>query len=112
MTFDHFISTTAKQEQCPRCHKQIWRAVIDGFTHKLDPTPLDATKEVLLRMQNRRIFQTRQNENGFVLEKRSAWHITKGDPKAKVLAEHSCEGDDAGVIVDLYPTPEPKEPNF
>lgn len=112
MTFDCFISTTAKAEQCPKCLKEIWKAVVDGFTYKVDPTPLSPTQEIMLRLEGRQIFQTGRTAGGFDLAKRSAWHITKGDVSAKALAEHSCDGDDAGVIVELYPTPESEEPNF
>ena len=112
MSFQHFISTPAKQEICLRCQKNIWKAVVDGFTFKLNTTALDTAKEILLRLEGRRIFQTYRTDGGFGLAKRSAWHITKGDPTAKVFAEHSCDDDDLGVIVEPYPTPEQKEPNF
>lgn len=109
----HLISTPAKPSECPRCKKGIWVAVVNGFTVKVDPTPLDTRQEILLRLAKPtvKIFQT-FGTVAFELQKRTSWHITKGDPTVKVLTEHDCDGDDPGIIIDFFATPQSVKGEF
>lgn len=87
-------------------------AMVDGFRVEVDPTPLDATAEILLRMQGVRIYQTcAVVGRRFQLQKRTAWHITKGDAKAVALAGHDCARGVA-EIVEIFPELKPKEADF
>jgi hypothetical protein len=66
-------------------------------------------------MAGNRIFQTLRIGTQFELQLRTAWHITKGDPKAIALAEHDCENLDAGILEDFYATQKidnSEEPSF
>lgn len=103
----HLISTPAKPGQCPRCQKGIWVATVSGFIVKADPRPLEIREEILLRLAKPKvkIYQT-FGTIAFELQKRTSWHITKADPKVKVLAEHDCNGDDPGIIIDFFAKPE------
>ena len=101
--FQYLVSTPAKPAECKRCNRGIWVALVNGFEFKVEPTPLDATEEILLRLAEpkTRIFQTFGGV-GFELQTRTAWHITKSDPRVKVLPEHDCKRNDPGIIIDFF----------
>ena len=101
-TSQHLINSKAKAEICLRCNKNIWIATVNGFKVKVEPDRLNSTEEVILRMAGSRIFQTLRIGNQFELQIRNTWHITKGDPKAIVLAEHDCDRSDQKPIEDFY----------
>jgi hypothetical protein len=114
-TSQHLINSKAKPEVCLRCNRNIWVATVNGFKVKVEPTRLNSTEEVILRMAGSRIFQTLRIGNQFELQLRNAWHITKGDPKAIVLAEHDCDKTDKPVIEDFYAAEnvdDSEEPSF
>jgi len=102
LTSQHLINSKAKSEVCLRCNRDIWVATVNGFRVKVEPTRLNSSEEVVLRMAGNRIFQTLRIGTQFELQLRTAWHITKGDPNAIALAEHDCENIDAGILKDFY----------
>jgi len=87
---DHFISTFPTLKECARCKGWILECWINGFETKLEPTPLNFEEELKFRIEGRRIFQTLGTVEP-TLVKRTDWHIAKADPRAKVLAVHSCK---------------------
>ena len=108
----HLVSTKVKQSNCAKCGSAIWVGLVNGFETKVDPTPLDASAEIMLRLEGVRIYQTFGVVGSqFELQRRSAWHITKGDAKAVALGAHDCK---RGVLqfVDLFPKPQAKEGGF
>lgn len=108
----HLVSTKVKQSNCAKCKSAIWVGLVNGFETKVDPTPLDATAEIMLRLEGVRIYQTFGVVGSqFELQPRSAWHITKGDAKAVALAEHGC-GRGVAEVIELFPKPEAKEADF
>ena len=108
----HLVSTKVKQSNCAKCGSAIWVGLVDGFEIKVDPTPLDATTEIMLRLEGVQIYQTFGVVGSqFELQRRSAWHITKGDAKAVALASHGCKRG-VSYFVDLFPKPQAKEVNF
>lgn len=110
----HLVSTTAEASECPKCHRGIWIALVNGFEVKVEPTPLNLSEEVVLRMESpkTRIFQTMGIGGKFELQSRSAWHITKGDAKAIALPEHDCKRNDPGIIIDLFKRAEIEKGEF
>jgi hypothetical protein len=114
-TSQHLINSKAKPEVCQRCNSNIWVATVNGFKVKVEPNRLNSTEEVILRMAGGRIFQTLRIGNQFELQIRNTWHITKGDPKAIVLAEHDCDRSQKEPIEDFYAaekTENSEEPSF
>ena len=108
----HLISTKVEAKNCTKCGSAIWVGLVNGFETKVDPTPLDASAEIMLRLEGVRIYQTFGIVGSqFELQERSAWHITNGDAKAVALASHDCKRGMAEVI-DLFPKPEAKEVEF
>ena len=108
----YLICTDAEATTCAKCRSAVWVAMVDGFRVEVDPTPLDATAEIFLRMQGVRIYQTcAVVGRRFQLQKRTAWHITKGDAKAVALAGHDCARGVA-EIVEIFPELKPKEADF
>ena len=106
-------SSKAVGDECPRCRRQVWKALVNGFEVKADPTPLDASAEIMLRLEGVKIYQTfGVAGSSFELQPRSAWHITKGDPRAIPLAEHKCGQSTNGQTFDLFPKPQLKEADF
>ena len=86
----HFISTFPTLKECARCKGWILECFIDGFETKLEPTPLNFAEELKFRVEGRRIYQTLGTVDP-ILVKRTDSHIAKSDPRAKVLAVHSCK---------------------
>lgn len=109
----HLVSTRAKPSECGRCHRGIWVGLVNGFEFKVDPTPLEPRDEIMIRLQSpkTRIFQTFGGV-GFELQHRTAWHITKGDPRVKVLAQHDCNRNDPGIIIDFFRPEQNEEKPF
>ena len=106
------ISNRAKGTNCPKCKNAVYEALIDGFQVRVDPIVLDSTQEILLRMEGVRIFQTISVVGTtFELQKRTAWHITKGDTRAIPLAEHRC-GKGVDELIEIFKKPEIKESEF
>ena len=87
---ESFISTRPVPKLCARCKGWILECFIDGFETRLEPTPLNLDEELKMRIEGRRIFQTLGTIEP-ILVKRTNWHIVKADPRAKVLAVHSCK---------------------
>jgi hypothetical protein len=87
---ESFISTLPVSKLCARCKGWILECFIDGFETKLEPTPLNFAEELKFRVEGRRIFQTLGTVDP-ILVKRTDSHIAKSDPRAKVLAVHSCK---------------------
>lgn len=109
---NHLVSTRVEESTCPRCNSAIWVGLVNGFETKVDPTPLDASAEIMLRLEGVRIYQTFGIVGSqFELQERSAWHITKGDAKAVALGKHDCKRG-VSYFVDLFPKPQAKEVNF
>lgn len=109
---EFLVTTKTKRTNCSRCNSALWEGVVNGFTVKVDPIPLDASAEIMLRLEGVEIYQTfRVAGDSFELQKRSAWHITKGDSRAVALAAHGC-GRGSADFVELFPKPESKEIDF
>lgn len=109
----HLVSTKVEASNCNRCGSGIWLGLVNGFEVKADPTPLEPSAEIMLRLEKVKIYQTfGVVGSAFELQPRSAWHITKGDSRSIPLAEHKCGQSTNGQIVDLYPKPKPKEADF
>jgi len=87
---ESFISTRPVPKLCARCKGWILECFIDGFETKLEPTPLNLSEELKMRIEGRRIFQTLGTVDP-ILVKRTDAHIAKVDERAKVLAVHSCK---------------------
>lgn len=108
----HLISTKVDAKNCTKCQGAIWVGLVNGFEVKVDPTPLDATAEIMLRLEGVRIYQTVGVVGSqFELQERSAWHITKGDARAVALGKHDCKRG-VSQFVDLFPKPQAKEAEF
>jgi len=106
------ICTVAEATTCAKCQSAVWQAMVNGFKVEVDPTPLDATGEILLRLEGVRIYQTcAVVGRRFQLQRRDAWHITKGDAKAVALAAHDCSRG-VSAIINLFPGFESKEAQF
>lgn len=109
----HLVSTKVEATNCVRCGGGIWLGLVNGFEVKADPTPLEPSAEIMLRLEGVKIYQTFGVVGSkFELQPRSAWHITKGDTKAIPLAEHKCGQSTNGQTFDLFPKPQLKEANF
>ena len=87
---ESFISTRPFPKLCARCKGWILECFIDGFETKLEPNPLNFEEELKMRIEGRRIYQTLGTVEP-ILVKRTGAHIAKADPRAKVLAVHSCK---------------------
>lgn len=87
---ESFISTFPTLKECARCKGWILECFINGFEIKLEPTPLNFAEELKMRIEGRRIYQTFGTVEP-ILVKRTEAEIAKADPRAKVLAVHSCK---------------------
>jgi len=96
---ESFISTLPVSKLCARCKGWILECFIDGFETKLEPNPLNFAEELKMRIEGRRIYQTFGTVDP-ILVKRTEAEIAKADPRAKVLAVHSCK-------TPIYFEPEP-----
>ena len=106
------ICTVAEATTCAKCQSAVWVAMVNGFKVAVDPTPLDVTAEIMLRLEGVRIYQTCSVVGSqFELQRRDAWHITKGDAKAIALADHDCSRG-VPAIIDLFPGFTSKEAQF
>lgn len=109
----HLVSTKVKATNCVKCNSGIWLGLVNGFEVKCDPTPLEPSAEIMLRLEGVKIYQTfGVAGSSFELQPRSAWHITKGDTRAIPLAEHRCGQSTNGQVFDLFPKPQAKEAEF
>lgn len=99
------VDSIANPSQCPRCHRQIWTALVIGFPVKVEPTPLNLEDELKERLAGRMVFQTRRVVNAFELEIRKAHHITNPKPNTYALATHDCNRPGLQPIVDFYKNP-------
>jgi hypothetical protein len=87
---ESLISTFPNLKECARCKGWILECFINGFETKLEPTPLNFAEELKMRIEGRRIYQTFGTVDP-ILVKRTEAEIAKADPRAKVLASHSCK---------------------
>ena len=88
---EYLVSTPVKADECPKCHESVLTALVNGFAVVADPIPKTASEEVMLRLEGVRFWQSLSlGEQRFELMKRTAWHITKGDARARAYAEHRC----------------------
>ena len=111
--FESFISRPLAPSFCPRCRQELWSAVIYGFTHRVDPTPLEPIRELQCRMAGEKVYQAEKVGLGVVLRLRSAIDIARADLRAVALVEHRCHRDgESGQLVELFSHPEYKEAEF
>jgi hypothetical protein len=87
---ESLISTFPNLKECARCKGWILECFINGFETKLEPTSLNFAEELKMRIEGRRIYQTFGTVDP-ILVKRTEAEIAKADPRAKVLASHSCK---------------------
>jgi len=109
---DHFINSTAKLIQCPKCKGWIYECQVNGWRTRVEPTPLNLSDEIAWRLASRKIYQTIQKGSDFELEPRTLWQVTKGDPKAIVLGSHDCKFPTIFEPEPLFAPTSQKEPNF
>jgi hypothetical protein len=109
---NHFLSSLAKLKQCGKCTGWMYEAQVNGWRVRVEPNPLNLADEIGMRLAKRKIYQTIVKGIDFELMARSAWHITKGDSKSVVLAEHDCRWPTIFEPAPLYLTAKSKEPNF
>ena len=109
---DFLINSIAKLTLCKICKGWIYEAQLYGFKTKVEPTPLNSSEEVIHRLEGRRVFQTLRKGYDWELSERTAWHITKGDPTAVVLPEHSCKTPVIFEPTPIFPMPVSKGIEF
>ena len=90
---------------CPKCFKNIWEGQYLGFRVRVEPNPLDLTREVIARILGRKIFQTERQIYTFTLKLRHLRHILANDESTKVLAEHDCQISPFASFIDFYASP-------
>ena len=109
---DFLINSVAKLTQCRRCQGWIYVAHVNGFETKVEPNPLKLDEEVALRLTGSTIYQTLRSGAGFELQRRTAYHIEKADPREVALAVHDCTFPTLFEPIDILAKPKPKEPIF
>jgi hypothetical protein len=108
---DHFINSPAKLTQCPICKGWIYECHVHGWRVRVEPTPLNLSDEVALRLANRKIYQTFGITKNFELMPRKAWQILH-DSGATVFGSHDCDFPTLFEPAPLFERPQAKEPNF
>ena len=110
---DFLVSTPIKNDHCPKCQGNIYKALVDGFEVKVEPKRLNLLEEATLRLSEpkARIFQTFGIVNP-ELQRRTAWHIAKDDPRVKVFIEHRCDRLIARAFEEFFPNQVTTEMEF
>ena len=85
-----FANSKLELKTCAKCKGWIYECHVDGWRTYLEPNPLNFAEELAMRVEGRRIFQTIGITEP-TLQPRKLWHINNPNPRAKVLASHSCQ---------------------
>lgn len=102
----HLIEKPMTPNQCNQCKRWTYQAMVVGFPIRIDPTALNLTQELQLRLQGVKIFQTIKGTGWErYLKIRRAADIGQGYGYS-IHAQHDCDRMDFEVH-DL--TERPKE---
>ncbi|MCX4474835.1 hypothetical protein OOK41_31745 [Micromonospora sp. NBC_01655] len=95
----HFISTTATEARCPRCHAALLTALDEGLPVRVDATPLpDRAAEINALLDGRWTYTHTANKHLVI---RDEHRIAANTMRGTVHAEHKCTGPTQLTIEDL-----------
>lgn len=84
----HLISTRAIPRKCPGCGNQILVGIDEGVNARADATPITPANEAPVLITGRRTYTL--ISSGYLIH-RTAAHITSGQPRGTIHAEHKCQ---------------------